>query len=105
MLQAENGEFMLDGKPFQVLSGAIHYFRTVPEYWEDRLRKLKALGLNTVETYVAWNVHEPKKGEFHFSGLADIETFVETAQKLDLYVIVRPSPYICAEWEMGGRGY
>ncbi|WP_307728816.1 glycoside hydrolase family 35 protein [Alkalicoccobacillus plakortidis] len=102
MLQAQNGEFMLDGKPFQVLSGAIHYFRTVPEYWEDRLRKLKAIGLNTVETYVAWNVHEPKKGEFHFSGLADLETFIETAQKLDLYVIVRPSPYICAEWEMGG---
>ena len=102
MLQAKNGEFLLDGKPFQVLSGAIHYFRTVPEYWEDRLRKLKALGLNTVETYVAWNVHEPKKGEFHFSGLADIETFIETAQKLELYVIVRPSPYICAEWEMGG---
>lgn len=64
MLQAKNGEFMLDGKPFQVLSGAIHYFRTVPEYWEDRLRKLKALGLNTVETYVAWNVHERKKGSF-----------------------------------------
>src|SRR6478752_1599363 len=102
MLQAKNGEFMLDGKPFQVLSGAIHYFRTVPEYWEDRLRKLKALGMNTVETYVAWNVHEPKKGEFHFSGLADLEAFIETAQKLDLYVIVRPSPYICAEWEMGG---
>ncbi|MDQ0209096.1 glycoside hydrolase family 35 protein [Alkalicoccobacillus murimartini] len=102
MLKAENGEFLLDGKPFQVLSGAIHYFRTVPEYWEDRLRKLKALGLNTVETYVPWNVHEPKKGEFHFSDLADIETFIKKAQMLDLYVIVRPAPYICAEWEMGG---
>ncbi|WP_088104315.1 glycoside hydrolase family 35 protein [Halalkalibacter urbisdiaboli] len=102
MLKVENGEFILNDQPFQILSGAIHYFRTVPEYWEDRLQKLKALGLNTVETYVAWNVHEPKKGQFHFSGLADIEAFIETAHKLGLYVIVRPSPYICAEWEMGG---
>ncbi|WP_026675335.1 glycoside hydrolase family 35 protein [Alkalihalobacterium bogoriense] len=102
MLKADNGEFLLDGKPFQVLSGAIHYFRVVPQYWEDRLRKLKAMGLNTVETYVPWNFHEPKKGQFHFSGMADIERFIQTAQALDLYVIVRPSPYICAEWEMGG---
>ncbi|MGM0920360.1 MAG: glycoside hydrolase family 35 protein [Bacillota bacterium] len=102
MLKVENGEFFLNGKPFQVLSGAIHYFRTVPEYWEDRLRKLRALGLNTVETYVPWNLHEPKKGEFYFSGLGDIEKFITTAQALGLNVIVRPSPYICAEWEMGG---
>lgn len=102
MLKAGNGEFLLEDKSFQVLSGAIHYFRVVPEYWEDRLRKLKAMGLNTVETYVPWNFHEPKKGEFSFSGMADIERFISTAQALGLYVIVRPSPYICAEWEMGG---
>src|SRR5699024_2810060 len=84
------------------LSGGIHYFRTVPEHWEDRLLKLKALGLNTVETYIPWNLHEPKKGEFNFSGLADIEKFIALAHSLDLYVILRPSPYICAEWEMGG---
>ncbi|WP_306417015.1 glycoside hydrolase family 35 protein [Halobacillus sp. Marseille-P3879] len=102
MLQAKDGQFYLDQEPFQILSGAMHYFRTVPEHWEDRLQKLKALGLNTVETYIAWNVHEPKKGDFHFSGLADIEQFIQLAQELGLYVIIRPSPYICAEWEMGG---
>ncbi|QTN00748.1 beta-galactosidase [Sediminibacillus dalangtanensis] len=102
MLQARDGMFYLDDEPFQILSGAMHYFRTVPEHWEDRLQKLKALGLNTVETYVPWNQHEPKKGQFEFSGLADIEQFIQLAYELDLYVIIRPSPYICAEWEMGG---
>ncbi|TWT24429.1 beta-galactosidase [Planomicrobium sp. CPCC 101110] len=80
----------------------MHYFRTVPEHWEDRLLKLKALGLNTVETYIPWNFHEPQKGEFNFSGMADIEGFIDLAHQLGLYVILRPSPYICAEWEMGG---
>ncbi|WP_416148795.1 glycoside hydrolase family 35 protein [Salipaludibacillus sp. HK11] len=102
MLQAKNAEFHLNNKPTQILSGAIHYFRIVPEYWKDRLQKLKALGLNTVETYVPWNFHEPKKGKYEFTRLANLEKFIETAQELDLYVIVRPSPYICAEWEMGG---
>lgn len=88
--------FYLDGKPFQIISGAIHYFRIVPEYWQDRLEKLKAMGCNTVETYIPWNMHEPKKGEFHFEGMLDIERFVKTAQELGLYVILRPSPYICA---------
>lgn len=94
--------FYLDGKPFQIISGAIHYFRIVPEYWQDRLEKLKAMGCNTVETYIPWNMHEPKKGEFHFEGMLDIERFIKTAQDLGLYVILRPSPYICAEWEFGG---
>ena len=94
--------FYLDGKPFQIISGAIHYFRIVPEYWQDRLEKLKAMGCNTVETYIPWNMHEPKKGEFHFEGMLDIERFVKTAQEVGLYVMLRPSPYICAEWEFGG---
>ena len=94
--------FYLDGKPFRIISGAIHYFRVVPGYWRDRLEKLKAMGANTVETYIPWNMHEPKKGEFHFDGILDIRRFVETAQELGLYVILRPSPYICAEWEFGG---
>ncbi len=94
--------FYLNGKPFQIISGAIHYFRVVPEYWRDRLEKLKAMGCNTVETYIPWNMHEPKKGEFHFEGMLDVGRFVETAQELGLYVILRPSPYICAEWEFGG---
>ena len=94
--------FYLDGAPFKVISGAIHYFRTVPEYWRDRLEKLKAMGCNTVETYIPWNMHEPKKGEFCFDGMLDIRAFVKTAEELGLYVILRPSPYICAEWEFGG---
>ena len=94
--------FRLDGAPFQIISGAIHYFRVVPEYWRDRLEKLKAMGCNTVETYIPWNLHEPVKGSFRFDGMLDVERFVRTAQDLGLYVIFRPSPYICAEWELGG---
>ncbi len=94
--------FYLNGKPFQVISGSIHYFRTVPEYWQDRLEKLKAMGCNTVETYIPWNAHEAKKGQFCFEGRLDVVKFVKLAQSLGLYVILRPSPYICAEWEFGG---
>ncbi|WP_407673154.1 glycoside hydrolase family 35 protein [Paenibacillus alkalitolerans] len=95
-------QFMYDGKPVRLISGAMHYFRIVPEYWSDRLQKLKACGFNTVETYVPWNFHEPKPGQFRFDGMADIERFIRTAGDLGLFVIVRPSPYICAEWEFGG---
>ena len=94
--------FILNGEPFKVISGSFHYFRTVPEYWRDRLEKLKALGCNTVETYIPWNLTEPKKGEFNFEGLCDVEKFIQTATELGLYIIIRPSPYICAEWEFGG---
>lgn len=94
--------FYLDGKPFKIISGGIHYFRVVPEYWRDRLEKCKAMGCNTVETYIPWNMHEPEKGVFRFEGMLDIEKFIEMAQELGLYVILRPSPYICAEWEFGG---
>ena len=95
-------KFYLDDKPFQVISGAIHYFRVVPEYWRDRLEKLKNMGCNTVETYIPWNFHEPKKGEFLWDGQRDICRFIETAQELGLYMIIRPAPFICAEWEWGG---
>ena len=98
----KGSEFYLNGKPFKIYSGAMHYFRTLPEYWEDRLLKLKLAGFNTVETYVCWNLHEPEKGVFDFSGMLDIVRFIETAHKLGLYVIVRPGPYICAEWDFGG---
>jgi beta-galactosidase len=84
-----------------MFGGAMHYFRTPAPYWEDRLRKLKALGCNTVETYVAWNAHERRKGRFDFSGHLDIEQFIQTADDLGLHVIVRPGPYICAEWDLG----
>lgn len=102
MLTWKNGQYLLNGQPYRIISGAIHYFRVVPGYWEDRLLKLKACGFNTVETYIAWNVHEPKEGEFNFSGIADVVSFIELAGKLGLHVIVRPSPFICAEWEFGG---
>ncbi|MFD0960562.1 glycoside hydrolase family 35 protein [Paenibacillus chungangensis] len=102
LLSLDSKQMMLDGKPIRLIAGAIHYFRVVPEYWEDRLRKLKACGFNTVETYVPWNFHEPKEGQFQFEGMADLERFIRTAGDLGLYVIVRPSPYICAEWEFGG---
>lgn len=94
--------FYLKGKPFKIISGAVHYFRTVPEYWRDRLEKLKAMGCNTVETYVPWNFHEPEKGNFVWDGMRDICRFLETAEEVGLYIIIRPSPYICAEWEFGG---
>lgn len=102
MLEIKNKKFYMDGEEFHIYSGAMHYFRIPEEYWQDRLLKLKAAGLNTVETYVPWNFHEKKKGEFDFSGMLNIEKFVRTAQDLGLYVIVRPGPYICAEWDLGG---
>ena len=95
-------DFYLDGKPFKILSGAIHYFRIPEDDWYHSLYNLKALGFNTVETYVAWNLHEPTEGNFNFEGNLDIEKFLQTAQDLGLYAIVRPSPFICAEWEFGG---
>ncbi len=98
-------EFYLEGKPFKVISGSIHYFRVVPEYWRDRLEKLRLLGCNTVETYVAWNKHEPNEGEYDFSGGNDLRRFIQIAQEVGLYVILRPAPYICAEWEFGGLPY
>ena len=97
-----DGSFYLDGERFRVLSGAIHYFRVPREYWRDRLLKLKACGLNAVETYVCWNLHERREGEFDFSGMLDIAAFVRTAKELGLYVVLRPGPYICAEWDWGG---
>ncbi|WP_368505680.1 beta-galactosidase family protein [Alkalihalophilus sp. As8PL] len=102
MLTTDQDKFLLNGEEFRVLSGSIHYFRVVPAYWKDRLLKLKVLGLNTVETYIPWNLHEPKKGQFDFDGIADFESFVKVAEEVGLYVILRPSPYICAEWEFGG---
>lgn len=102
MFEIKDKKFLMDGKPINIYSGAMHYFRTFPEYWEDRLTKLKLAGFNTVETYVCWNLHEPKPGEFCFEGILDIERFVKTAEKVGLYCIVRPGPYICAEWDFGG---
>ena len=101
-LTYDQENFYLDNKKITILSGAIHYFRVVPEYWEDRLKKLKACGFNTVETYMPWNLHEEVENEYNFSGMLDIERFLNIAKELGLYAIVRPGPYICAEWEFGG---
>lgn len=94
--------FYIDGKAVKIYSGAVHYFRSLPEQWRDILQKLKDMGLNTVETYCAWNLHEPKRGEYNFSGRLDFGKFLSIAQELGLYAIVRPGPFICAEWEFGG---
>lgn len=102
MLETRGRDFYLDGGKINIYSGAMHYFRIPHEYWEDRLLKLKAAGFNTVETYVAWNAHEPTEGNFNFEGQNDVEEFIRTAHRVGLYVIVRPGPYICAEWEFGG---
>lgn len=99
----QDDQFLLDGKPFQIISATVHYFRIVPGCWEDRLRKVRAMGCNTVETYVPWNLHEPQHGVYDFSGRLDIVRFLKTVQSLGLYAIVRPSPFICAEWEFGGQ--
>lgn len=98
-------DFYINDKKIKIISGAIHYFRVVPEYWKDRLEKLKLIGCNCVETYIPWNIHEPEKGKFDFKGINNFSEFVKIAPSLDLYVILRPSPYICAEWDFGGLPY
>ena len=94
--------FEREGRPYQILSGAIHYARVPREYWRDRLQKARAMGLNTIETYVFWNLHEPEPGHFDFSGQLDVAAFVRIAQEEGLNVILRPGPYACAEWDGGG---
>lgn len=102
MFKIEGDRFTLNGKPFTVMAGEIHYFRLLPEYWYDSLLKLKLAGLNTVQTYICWSIHEPEKGSFDFSGRYDFGRFLAIARELGLYAIVRPSPYICAEFDLGG---
>ncbi|PWG81414.1 beta-galactosidase [Pararcticibacter amylolyticus] len=97
-----NRTFLLDGKPFVIKAAEIHYPRIPKEYWEHRIKMSKALGMNTICLYVFWNYHEPEEGKYDFSGQKDIAAFCRLAQKQGMYVIVRPGPYVCAEWEMGG---
>lgn len=101
-LTYDNKNFLMDGKPYKIMSGAMHYFRIPREYWRDRLLKLKECGLNTLETYIAWNMHEPEEGKFVFDGNLDIDAYLTICEELGLNVIIRPGPYICAEWEFGG---
>ncbi|MFB7892074.1 beta-galactosidase family protein [Microbacterium sp. NPDC056044] len=95
-------DFLLDGKPFRVLAGALHYFRVHPGQWADRIRKAKLMGLNTIETYVAWNAHEPVRGEWDATGWNDLGAFLDLVAAEGMHAIVRPGPYICAEWHNGG---
>jgi beta-galactosidase len=97
--------FLLDNKPFVMISGEMHYPRVPREAWRARMKMAKAMGLNTIGTYVFWNVNEPQKGVFDFSGNNDVREFVKIAQEEGLWVILRPSPYVCAEWEFGGYPY
>ncbi|KAL7140310.1 hypothetical protein ABFS83_09G112700 [Erythranthe nasuta] len=94
--------FWKDGEPFRIIGGDLHYFRVHPEYWEDRLLRAKALGLNTIQTYVPWNLHEPSQGRLVFEGFADLVSFLKLCKKLDLLVMLRVGPYICGEWDLGG---
>lgn len=94
--------FLLDGKPFVVKAAELHYTRIPQAYWEHRIEMCKALGMNTVCIYIFWNIHEQEEGKFDFSGQNDIAAFCKLVQKHGMYVIVRPGPYVCAEWEMGG---
>ena len=98
-----DGAFRLDGKPLQIISGEMHFARIPREYWRHRLRMAKAMGLNTIATYVFWNYHEIKPGVFDFrTGNRDLAAFVRMAQEEGLWVILRPGPYACAEWDFGG---
>jgi beta-galactosidase GanA len=102
-LEYQGRQFFLNGKPIRIIGGSFHYFRTRPEQWEDRLERMKAAGLNTVTTYIAWNVHERRRGVYDFSADGyDLVQFIRIAHKLGFYMILRPGPYICAEWEFGG---
>jgi beta-galactosidase len=101
-LVIDGDHFTLDGKPFKVLSGELHYARIPPEYWRARLKMARAMGLNTIATYVFWNLHEPQPGVYDFSGQNDLAAFIKAAQEEGLYVILRAGPYVCAEWELGG---
>jgi beta-galactosidase len=98
----EGDHFALDGKPFKVLSGELHYARIPPEYWHARLKMAKAMGLNTIATYIFWNVHESTPNHFDFSGQYDVAAFIRAAQEEGLWVILRAGPYSCAEWDFGG---
>ena len=100
--EAGKGTFVLNGEPFVVKAAEIHYPRIPREYWDHRIKMCKALGMNTVCIYIFWNIHEQSEGEFDFTGNNDIAAFCKLAQKNGMYVIVRPGPYVCAEWEMGG---
>lgn len=101
-LTVGNGKLLLDGRSFRIISGEMHYARIPREYWHARLKMARAMGLNTISTYAFWNLHEPKPGVYDLSGDLDVAEFIRAAQQEGLFVILRPGPYVCAEWELGG---
>ena len=100
--EIKNGNFIKDGKPIKLISGAVHYFRNMPDTWTDIFKKMRAMGCNCVETYCAWNMHEKQPEVYDFTGNLDIASFLKAAADEGLMAIVRPGPYICSEWEFGG---
>src|SRR3954454_2705199 len=98
----DEANFLLDNQPFHIRSGEMHYFRVPRPYWRDRLLKARAMGLNTICTYMAWNLHEPSPGQFDFSDMLDVRAYIKLVQELGMWAILRPGPYICAEWDFGG---
>ena len=101
----QNHQFLKDGQPFLYISGEIHYFRIIPQLWKDSLMRLRAAGVNAIQVYVPWNFHETFENHFNFAGSANLTEFLRLAQEQDLLVLLRPGPYICAEWENGGLPY
>ena len=92
--------FLLNGNPFVVKAAELHYARIPEPYWEHRILMCKALGMNTICLYMFWNYHEQQEGKFDFSGEKNVAKFCKLAQKHGMYIILRPGPYVCAEWEM-----
>ncbi|XP_006890306.1 PREDICTED: beta-galactosidase-1-like protein isoform X1 [Elephantulus edwardii] len=102
VVDRDHDQFLLNGVPFRYVSGSLHYFRIPRVLWADRLLKMRMSGLNAIQFYVPWNYHEPEPGVYNFEGSRDLIAFLNEAYQADLLVILRPGPYICAEWEMGG---
>ena len=102
LLTVDKNGFCMNGAPYRVVAGAMHYFRVPRAYWRDRLLKIKACGFQTIETYTAWNLHEPREGTFDFSGDLDLDAYLSLIGELGMTAIVRPGPYICSEWDFGG---
>ena len=105
LLTMDAERFYINGEPFDLASGDFHYFRTMPGGWRHRLELMKAFGLNTLQTYVPWNLHEPEKGHYCFDGYLNLRAFLELCSEVGLYVMLRPSPYICSECDWGGLPY
>uniref|UniRef100_A0A669DFG5 Beta-galactosidase n=1 Tax=Oreochromis niloticus TaxID=8128 RepID=A0A669DFG5_ORENI len=101
-LCANTSQFTLEGEPFRIIGGSIHYFRVPRAYWRDRLMKMKACGINTLTTYVPWNLHQPERGVFNFQTQLDLEAYISLAAEMELWVILRPGPYISSELDLGG---